>query len=215
MKYYPVFLVLRERPCLVIGGGEVAERKTLSLLEAGADVTVVSPALTPKLSELARTQKVRHFPRTFEEHDLAGTFLVIAVTGSPEINTSVARLCRKKHVLVNVAAPPEESSFIVPSVVERGDLVIAISTSGDSPGLSKRIRRELEERYGREYEMLLARMETLRKRLKEEIADEKKRREIMEAVLDSDVLYLLKHGESHEADHRIEEILRQLRQERS
>jgi precorrin-2 dehydrogenase/sirohydrochlorin ferrochelatase len=146
VKYYPVFLVLRERPCLIIGGGEVAERKTLSLLEAGADVTVVSPTLSPKLAELARTQKVRHLPRTFEEHDLAGIFLVIAATDSPEINASVARLCRKKHVLVNVAAPPEESSFIVPSVVERGDLVIAISTSGDSPGLSKRIRRELEER---------------------------------------------------------------------
>ena len=215
MKFYPVYLVLRERPCLIIGGGEVAERKTLSLLEAGADVTIVSPSLSPKLAGLARTQKVRHFPRTFEERDLAGIFLVIAATGSPEINTSVARLCRKKHVLVNVAAPPEESSFIVPSVVERGDLVIAVSTSGDSPGLSKRIRRELEERYGREYEVFLARMEALRKRLKEEIADEKKRREILEAVLDSDVLYLLKNGEPHEADHRIEEIVRQLRQERS
>lgn len=215
MKYYPVFLLLRERPCLIIGGGEVAERKTLSLLEAGADVTVVSPTLSPKLAELARTQKVRHLPRTFEEHDLAGIFLVVAATDSPEINTSVARVCRKKHVLVNVASPPEESSFIVPSVVERGDLVIAISTSGDSPGLSKRIRRELEERYGREYEVFLSRMEALRKRLKEEIADEKKRREILEAVLDSDVLYLLKNREQHEADHRIEEILRQLKQERS
>lgn len=215
MKYYPVFLVLRERPCLIIGGGEVAERKTLSLLEAGADVTIVSPVLSHKLAELARTQKVRHFPRTFEERDLAGIFLVIAATDSPEINASVARLCRKKHVLVNVAAPPEESSFIVPSVVERGDLVIAISTSGDSPGLSKRIRRELEERYGREYEVFLGRMETLRKRLKEEIADENKRREVLEAVLDSDVLYLMKHGEPHEADHRIEEIIRQLKQERS
>src|SRR5512139_3191388 len=78
VKYYPVYLVLRERPCLIIGGGEVAERKTLSLLEAGADVTIVSPALSTKLARLARTQKVRHFPRTFEEHDLAGVFLVIA-----------------------------------------------------------------------------------------------------------------------------------------
>lgn len=215
MKYYPVFLVLRERPCLVIGGGEVAERKTLSLLEAGADVAVVSPALSPKLTELARTQKIRHLPRTFEEHDLSGIFLVVAATGSTEINASVARLCRKKHLLVNVAAPPEESSFIVPSVVERGDLVIAISTSGDSPGLSKRIRRELEERYGPEYEVFLARMEALRKRLKEEISDENRRREVLEAVLDSDVLYLLKNGAQHEADLRIEEILRQLKQGRS
>ncbi len=211
MKFYPVFLVLRDRPCLIVGGGDVAERKTLSLLEAGADVTIVSPELTHKLAELARTQKVRHFPRTFEERDLAGIFLVIVATGSSEINASVARMCRKKHVLVNAASPPEESSFIVPSVVERGDLVIAISTSGDSPGLSKRIRKELEERYGREYELFLTRMEALRKRLKEEIADEKMRREVLEAVMESDVLYLLKHGEQHQADLRIEEIVRQYR----
>lgn len=209
MKYYPVFLVMRDRPCVVIGGGGVAERKALSLLGAGADVTVVSPALTPKLAELARAGKIRHLARPFEEHDLTGMFLAVAATDSPQVNTDAARLCRKRHVLVNVAAPPEESSFIVPSVVERGDLVIAISTGGASPGLSKRIRRELEEKYGQEYERFLARMAVLRKRLMDEVPDEGSRGEIMNAILDSDVLYLLKHGEPHEAEHRIEEIVRQ------
>lgn len=209
MKYYPVYLLLRDRSCLIAGGGDVAERKALSLLEAGADVTVVSPDLTRKLADLAHAQKIRHLPRMFEERDMAGMFLVIAATDSPETNASVAKLCRKKHVLVNAVSPPEESSFIVPSVVERGDLVIAISTSGDSPGLSKRIRRELEERYGKEYEAFLDRMGAIRKRLKEEFGDEGKRREVMDALLESDVLYLLKHGEAHEADMRIEEILRQ------
>jgi precorrin-2 dehydrogenase/sirohydrochlorin ferrochelatase len=209
MKYYPVFLVLRDRPCVVVGGGEVAERKALSLLEAGADVTVVSPTLTPKLAGLAHTAKINHIPRAFEEHDLTGMFLAVAATDSPEVNTAVGRLCRKKHILVNVVAPPEESSFLVPSVVERGDLAIAISTGGASPGLSKRIRQELEDKYGREYEGFLARMAVLRKRLMDEVPDEKDRRDIMSAVLDSDALYLLKNGEPHEAEHRIEEIVRQ------
>ncbi len=209
MKYYPVNLVLRDRPCLVIGGGEVAERKTLSLLEAGADVTIVSPTLTPKLAGLARAEKIRHLPRDFEEHDLSGMFLAVAATDSPIVNSDVGRLCRKKHILVNVAAPPEESTFIVPSVVERGDLVIAVSTGGASPGLSKRIRMELEEKYGKEYEQFLIRMAGLRKRLMEEVPSEESRKEILQAVLDSDVLYLLKNGEPHEAEHRIEEIVRQ------
>jgi precorrin-2 dehydrogenase/sirohydrochlorin ferrochelatase len=209
MKYYPVFLVLRDRPCIVVGGGEVAERKALSLLEAGADVTVVSPTLTHKLAGLAHSGKINHTPRSFEEHNLTGMFLAVAATDSPEVNATVGKLCRKKHILVNVAAPPEESSFIVPSVVERGDLAIAISTGGASPGLSKRIRLELEEKYGKEYEQFLARMAVVRKRLMEEIPDEKTRREILNALLDSDVLYLLKHGEPHEAEHRIDEIVRQ------
>lgn len=209
MKYYPVFLVLRDRPCVVIGGGEVAERKALSLLEAGADVTIVSPALSPKLAGLAHTGKIRHLPRDFEEHDLSGMLLAVAATDSPSVNKYAAMLCRKKHVLVNVAAPPEESTFIVPSVVERGNLVIAISTGGASPGLSKRIRGELEQRFGPEYDLFTERMAGLRKRLMEEVRSEESRREIVQAVLDSDVLYLLKNGEPHEAEHRIEEIIRQ------
>lgn len=209
MKFYPVFLVLRDRSCLVAGGGDVAERKALSLLEAGADVTVVSPALGAKLAGLARSGKIRHLSRDFQEHDLTGMFLAVAATDSPTVNADVGRLCRKKHILVNVAAPPEEGSFIVPSVVERGDLVIAVSTGGDSPGLAKRIRRELEERYGEEYEWFLARMAALRKRLMDEVADENLRREIVNAVLESDVLYLLKNRATHEADLRIDEIVRQ------
>lgn len=209
MKYYPVYLVLRDRPCIVIGGGEVAERKALSLLEAGADVTIVSPSLTPRLAGLAHAGKIRHLPRNFEEHDLSGMFLAVAATDSTAVNKDSAALCRKKHILVNVAAPPEESTFIVPSVVERGDLLIAISTGGASPGLSKRIRGELEYQYGPEYDWFTERMAGLRKRLMEEVPSEESRREIMQAILDSDVVYLLKNGEQHEAEHRIEEIVRQ------
>jgi len=206
MRYYPVFLDLRDRSCLVIGGGAVAERKAMSLIEAGAEVTVVSPALTPKLHELAGSGKITHRNKTFDENDLSHEFLVIAATDSPEVNTAAAHLCRKQHLLVNVAMPPEESSFIVPSVVERGDLLIAVSTSGASPALSKKVRQELEKTYGPEYELLLNRLSAIRKRMLEEVPDENTRRKAFQAIVDSDVLDLLRQGKTHEADHRMAEL---------
>ncbi len=206
MKYYPVFLDLRERPCVVFGGGRVAERKALSLLEAGADVTVVSPALTSKLQELSSSGKITHIPKTFDAADIEGAALVIAATGSPEVNAEIGRECRTRRVLANVAAPPGESSFIVPSVVDRGALLIAISTSGESPALSKRIRGELEKSFGPEYELFLQRMSLLRSRLLGQMRDEAERRRIFQALVDSDVIDLLREGNVHEADRRIAEL---------
>jgi precorrin-2 dehydrogenase / sirohydrochlorin ferrochelatase len=206
MKYFPVYLELRERPCVVIGGGAVAERKTLSLLEAGADVTIVSPTLTQKLQELSIAGKINHLQKSYDEKDLSGEFLVIAATNSPEINRRVAQEGKKRHLLVNVAVPPEESSFIVPSVVERGELLIAISTSGASPALSRKIRQELEEKYGPEYELYLNKLSAIRKRIIEEIADANKRKQVLQAIVDSDVLDLLKQGKTHEAEYRLAEI---------
>ncbi len=130
MRYYPVYLDLRERPCLIVGGGPVAERKALTLLEAGAEVTVVSPTLSRKLQDLSLSGKITHRAKKFEDKDISGEFLVIAATDSPQLNSAIGKTCGKMKVLVNVTAPPEESSFIVPSVVDRGDLLIAISTSG-------------------------------------------------------------------------------------
>ncbi len=206
MKYYPAYLDLRERPCLVVGGGRVAERKTLSLLEAGADVTVVSPSLTPKLRDLSSSGKITPIARPFEEKDLTGAFLVIAATNDPTVNAQVGRLCRKKHILVNVAAPPGESSFIVPSVVDRGALLISISTSGESPALAKRIRKELEREFGPEYDLFLQKMSILRSRLMTRVPDEGERSRIFQAIAASDVLDLLKEGRIADADSRIAEL---------
>lgn len=208
MKYYPIYLDLRDRPCLIVGGGQVAERKALSLLEAGANVTVISPSLTQKLQELSQSGKIIHLPKTFDDKDLTGALLVIAATDSREVNTSIGRLCKKRNILVNVVTPPDESSFIVPSVVERGDLLIAVSTSGLSPALSKKIRQELEERYGPEYEVFLGKMSMLRAWLMDEVKDDGIRREILQALADSDVISLLKEGKIHDADHRVAEIVR-------
>ncbi len=206
MKYYPAYLDLRERPCLVIGGGAVAERKTLALLEAGAVVTIISPMLTSKLHELSDSGKITYLQKQYEDQDLSGAFLVIAATDSAEVNTLVASACRKKQVLVNVAVPPEVSSFIVPSVVERGDLLIAISTSGASPALSRKIRQDIEQRYGTEYEVLLEKLSAIRKRVLEEIPDESRRRQVFQAIVDSDVIDLIRQGKTHAAELRMAEI---------
>jgi precorrin-2 dehydrogenase/sirohydrochlorin ferrochelatase len=206
MKYYPAYLDLRERLCVVIGGGAIAERKTLSLIEAGAGVTVVSPSLTPKLLDLSASGKISHLEKNFEEQDIIGAFLAIAATDSPDVNSAAARACKKNHVLVNVAVPPEESSFIVPSVIERGELLIAVSTSGASPALSKKIRQELEKRYGPEYELLLRHLTSIRKRVREKIADENERRKIYQSIVDSEVIDLLRQGKTHEAELRMAEL---------
>lgn len=206
MKYYPVYLDLRDRPCVVIGGGAVAERKAIALLEAGASVTIISPALTPKLHELSDSGKINHLQKQYEEKDLSGEFLVLVATDSAEVNTRVASACRKKHVLVNVATSPEESSFIVPSVVDRGDLLIAISTSGTSPALAKKVRQDIEQKYGAEYELFLDKLSAIRKRVLEEVTDENKRRQVFQAIVDSDVVELIKQGKTHAAELRMAEI---------
>ncbi len=206
MKYYPAYLDLRGRSCLIIGGGAVAERKTLALLEAGADVTIISPILSSKLRELSATGKVAHRPKKFDEKDLSGEFLVLAATSSPEVNIRVASACKERQVLVNVAVPPEESTFIVPSVVERGDLLIAVSTSGISPGLSKKIRQELETLYGPEYKLFLEKLAAIRKLVLTKIGDEQNRRRIFQAIIDSDVIELLRQGKTSEAESRVDEL---------
>jgi precorrin-2 dehydrogenase/sirohydrochlorin ferrochelatase len=206
MRYYPVFLDVRERPCVVVGGGRVAERKAIALFDAGANLTVVSPALTPALRELAGKGKIMHQPREYREQDLAGAFLVIAATDDAVVNGDVARACRKNGSLVNVATSPDESSFIVPSVVERGDLLIAVSTCGDSPALARKVREDLEKAYGAEYGVFLEKMANLRRRLLQEVPDEEVRRTVYQAVVDSDVLSLLRAGQVHEAERRIAEV---------
>jgi len=208
MKHYPAFLCLRDRLCVVVGGGRVAERKALTLFDAGADLTVISPTLTPALHELAAKGKISHHQRTFDESGLHGAFLAVAATGDAAVNTAVARFCKAHNILVNVVSPPEESTFIVPSVVEQGDLLVAVSTGGSSPALARKIREDLQKAYGPEYGVFLDKMLLLRRKLLNEVADEEARRRVFQAVVDSDVLYLLKAGALHEADQRIAELVR-------
>ncbi len=165
MRYFPVFLNLEGRLCVVAGGGRVAERKVRSLLEAGARVKVISPDLSAGLSALKGKKKIEHQARGFRAGDLRGAFLAIAATDDRRVNGLVFRQGLKQRIPVNVVDDPEQSSFIVPSLVRRGDLSLAISTSGRSPALAKALRQRLEKEVGPEYARWLKMLGKARKRI--------------------------------------------------
>lgn len=165
MKYFPVFLDLKGKPCVVVGGGGVGERKARNLLKAGAVVKIIGPELTPSLMRLREKKKIAHFSRPYRKGDLQGAFLAIAATDDRTTNERVFRHALEGRVLVNVVDDPAHSSFIVPSIVEKRDLLVAISTSGRSPALAKMLRRKLEKEIGPEYDLLLRLLAAVRKKV--------------------------------------------------
>ena len=154
MDYYPVFLELTGRRCLVVGGGPVAERRIDGLLAAGAPVTVISPALTPALAALAAAGRIRHEPRGYRPGDLAGFDLAFTATDTGEVNGAVAAEARQRGVWVNAADDPAHCTFILPALVRRGDLTVAVATGGTSPALARAVREELETYFTPEYATL-------------------------------------------------------------
>jgi precorrin-2 dehydrogenase / sirohydrochlorin ferrochelatase len=151
---YPIFVDMTARPCLVVGGGVVAERKVEGLLEARARVTVVSPTLTARLEAWARADLIRHVPRPYRPPDLAGQAFVFVATDSAEVTAGVSRDAADRRVLVNAADDPDHSDFILPSVLRRGALVVAVATGGASPALARAIREELESYFTDDYTVL-------------------------------------------------------------
>jgi len=165
MKTYPLFAIIAGKPCLVVGGGAVGERKVLDLLAAGAKVTVVSPDLTPKLAELAARGEIRSLRRNFHPEQVDGMTLVIGATDDPEVNRRVSAAAQSRGVFVNIVDAPELCTFIVPAQVRRGDLTVAISTGGASPALAHRLKLELEDYFGADYGVYLALLQAIRERL--------------------------------------------------
>lgn len=142
--YFPAFLDLRGRRCLVVGGGPVGERKVRDLLACGAAVTLVSPSLTAGLAALVAGGRLRHRARPFRPADPRGCVLVVAATGRARVDSRVAAEARRRRALVNVVDRPRRCDLIMPSVLRRGELQIAVSTGGRSPALAREIRRRLE-----------------------------------------------------------------------
>jgi len=153
--FYPVFVELAGRRCVVIGGGPVAERKVAGLRDAGAAVTVVSPTLTPALATLARARAIAHRARVYEDGDLAGAALACVATGAAAVNAGVAAEGRRRGVWVNAADDPAHCDFILPSVLRRGALAVAVSTGGASPALARVVREDLEGQLGEDYATLV------------------------------------------------------------
>jgi siroheme synthase-like protein len=141
---YPVMLDLTDRPCLVVGGGAVAERKIAGLVEAGARLTIVSPWLTPALLQLATEAPLRWRPREYTAGDAAGFILAMVATDDVAVNAMVAAECRERGVWVNCADDPVRCDFILPSVFRRGAVTVAVSTGGASPSMARLVREELD-----------------------------------------------------------------------
>jgi siroheme synthase-like protein len=153
--YFPVLLDLRDRRCLVVGGGPVGERRAVALLECGARVVLVSPALTPTLAALVAAGRLEHRARRFFRGDVRGCVLAVAASGRADVDRAVAAAARARRVLVNAVDRPACCDVILPSVLRRGELQIAVSTGGRSPALAREIRRRLEPLFGEEYAALV------------------------------------------------------------
>jgi precorrin-2 dehydrogenase/sirohydrochlorin ferrochelatase len=164
--YYPVFLNLQGRKCLVAGGGQVALRKASALLEHGAEVTVISPRLCAGMRKLDVDGKIKVINRAYRPGDMKGACIAIVATSNRGVNLGAAGEAKKRGVPVNVVDDPELSDFIVPSIMRRGSLAIAVSTSGKSPALARKIRGRLEGEFGKEYAQLVLIIEEVRRRVK-------------------------------------------------
>jgi precorrin-2 dehydrogenase/sirohydrochlorin ferrochelatase len=197
-KFYPLFLNISGKKCVVVGGGRVAERKVERFLHFGAVVDVVSRQITPLLDEYSREGKIVHRKTEYESAVLSGAFLVIAATDDPSVNARVAKDARNRGIPVNVVDDPRGCDFIVPSLVEQGDLSIAVSTGGKSPALAKKIRKDLEGLYGNEYSLLLEILGELRERMIAEGRDPDENRQGFEAVVYSEILDYIRTGRLNE-----------------
>ena len=187
MRYYPVFLDVCEKKCLVIGGGPVGARKTRTLEKCGARVEVVSDRFCDAFNGMDKAMTtLNHKP--FEPRDIDGCFLVIAATGNAQINAFIQREAQKRGVMCNIADNPDKSSFILPAVIEQGDLILAISTSGASPAVARKIKQKLESQFGPEYGRLLVLMRAVRNRLLKQGHDPDSHRESFYSLLENGIL---------------------------
>lgn len=188
-SYYPAFINLKGKRCAVVGGGKIAERKILSLLRSGARVKVISPVITGILDKYKEKGAIGHIKRNYKKGDLKNMFLVIAATSCDRVNEQVAG---EAPCLVNVVDSPEMANFIVPSVIRRGPLAVAVSTSGASPAAAKAIRKELKIMYGKDFGIFLDFLKGLRKKASKEIKDKHAREVFLKGIASKEIFVMLR-----------------------
>lgn len=205
--YYPIYIQLREQPCVVIGGGKIAEGKVEGLLAAQAHVTLISPNLTPRLHELAEEKQIVYVSRTYQPGDLTGAFMVICATDQADINHQVWQEATANRQLVNVVDDTPRCNFIAPSILRKGDLTIAISTSGKAPALAVRLKERLQRELGPEYERFLELAGELREPLAQHVPDFETRKALWYELVDSEILDLLARGDEAAAREIISQVV--------
>ena len=201
MRYYPVFLDIAGKPVVVIGGGNIAHQKVAGLLKAGAEVTVVSPELNEEMAALSTEGRFRHLERDYEAGDLKGYTLAFVATDDRSVNSTVAGEGKERQVWVNAVDDPPYCDFIMPGIAQRGDLIIAISTSGRSPAMARKMREEIEEFLTEDYAAMLELAAEVRAELREQntLIDA----DIWNKALDAALKKLLAEGKQAEAKERL------------
>ena len=203
----PIQVDVKGRLCLVVGGGSVGLRKVKRLVEAGAVVRVVSRELLPELREMVHVGQADWIGKEYKEEQLDGVWLVFATTDDSELNARISRDAENRRIWINAADQPPYCSFIVPASVERGDLVVSVSTSGKSPAMAARIRAGLENQFGPEYDDFLRLMGLVRAKVLAEGTASALNKGVFYRLVDSDILSSLKAGALDQVDAGLLDIL--------
>ena len=194
MRYYPIFLELKDKNCLVVGGGPVGIRKALALEKCGAHVKVISERFLEGTDGFKGTS-ILSVEKKYEKKDIRGMFLVFAATNNADLNQEIKKDASASHILCNVADAPDQSDFLVPSTVDRGDLIVAISTSGASPAMAKKIRQDLEGFFDPAYAGVLCLMGNIRKKLLSSGHAPDEHRQAFSNLVDRGILELIRTGD--------------------
>jgi precorrin-2 dehydrogenase/sirohydrochlorin ferrochelatase len=207
MRYYPIFLELQGANVLVVGGGSVAQRKIETLVEVGANISIISNDLSHELKEMVDIGLIKSLGSDFKDVHMKGMFLVIAATDDKTLNHRISVKAREHGLLVNAVDQPADCNFIVPSILNRGDLIIAISTSGKSPAMAKKIRKMLEQQFGHEYGMFLILMGRLREGILSLGLTQEENSAIFKRVVDSNILNALVEDDWEEVESELKKTL--------
>jgi precorrin-2 dehydrogenase/sirohydrochlorin ferrochelatase len=201
MRYYPVFLDIAGKPVIVIGGGNIAHQKVVGLLKASAELTVVSPDLNQEMASLAAGGRFRHVERDYEPGDLEGYLLAFVATDDRTVNATVASEGKERRVWVNAVDDPPYCDFIMPGIAQQGNLIVAVSTSGTSPAMARKMREEIETFLTEDYALMLELAAEVRAELREKgmLVDS----EVWNKALDNDLRRLLAEGKRAEAKERL------------
>jgi precorrin-2 dehydrogenase len=205
--FYPVFLNLKNKRIVVVGGGAVAQRKVESLLGTGASIIVISPEVTARLDSLAKQNRIQLQRRAYAAGDCAGAALVFSATDDTGISSEVFHEATEAGALVNTADQPALCDFIMPAVVRRGDVAIAISTGGTSPGLASQLRRKIGKTIGPEYAKLAELLSGARPEIRGRVLDPTERKSLHYRILNSDILDLIKRNDIAGAERRLKEYV--------
>jgi len=201
MRYYPVFLDIAGKPVIVIGGGNIAHQKVVGLLKASAELTVVSPDLNQEMASLAAGGRFRHVERDYEPGDLEGYLLAFVATDDRSVNATVAAEGKERRVWVNAVDDPPYCDFIMPGIAQQGNLIVAVSTSGTSPAMARKMREEIGTFLTEDYALMLELAAEVRAELREKgmLVDS----EVWNKALDNDLRRLLAEGKRAEAKERL------------